>query len=405
MFSKACPSGASLGDPVDAERFTDLLYEIGRDLLERKRYEEAVKWLERAHHLLIEQNVEKLSCDAEDLKLSVTSSLVKALLGLQKEDARSKASDLIDLLQTEVGDKLVVLLLRLELLSVNREFDPTGYHDYLCRIVATVHLTDANTKTILHHVHKLKSRNSALACKALDQVFLRLLDTDKEKWIEKVFITRIWTSTALSNSAHAVDSLREFLDILTASRAKHLNLTASATHAAHLLLWKQIEVTFDQQQYDVAGSWCQLALHAVFGSSGWLNIAKIERKLLLCALRRHDLSSAREYHSHMSDACKGAPMTKYLMYKLALRSKDEELGKYMENPGSRYVYQLLTGPATDCLDAVCNASSKDATILFACVLEAQHAGNKRQAATALQRVSEKYDYGTPRGVHLPALLR
>lgn len=331
MFSKACPSGASLVDPVDAERFTDLLYEMGHDLLERKRYEEAVKWLERAHKLLMEQNVEKLSCDAEELKLSVTSSLVKALLGLQKEDARSKASDVIDLLQTEVGDKLVVLLLRLELLSVNREFDPTDYHDYLCRIIATVHLTDANTKTILHHIHKLKSGNSALACKALDQVCLRLLDTDKEIWIEKVFITRIWTSTALSNSALAVDSLKEFLNNFTTSLAKRLTLTASATHAAHLLLWKQIEVTYDQQQYDVAGSWCQLALHPVFGSSGWLNIAKIERKLLLCALRRHDLSSAREVHSHMSDACKGAPMTKYLMYKLALRSEDEELGQYMEN--------------------------------------------------------------------------
>ena len=67
--------------------------------------------------------------------------------------------------------------------------------------------------------------------------------------------------------------------------------------------------------------------------------------------------------------------------------------------------QLLTTVATDCLDSVCSGSSKDATILYACVLEAQQAGNQRQAATALQRVSEKYDYKTPRGVHLPALLR
>ena len=336
MFSKACLSGAILADPVDAERFTDLLYEMGHDLLGRKRYEEAAKWLERAHHILTEQNVERLSADAEDLKLSVASSLVKALLGLQKEDARTKASDLIDLLQTEVGDKLVVLLLRLELLSGNHEFDPTDYHDYLRRMISTVHLTDSNTKTILHHIYKLKSESSELACKALDQVFVRLLDTDMETWIEKVFITRVWTSTSLLNSADAVSSLREFLELANTDRAKPLTLSAPATHAAHLLLWKQIEVTFNQQQYDVAGSWCQLALRPVFGSSGWLNIAKIERKLLLCALRRHDLSSARELYSHMSDGSKSAPMTKYLMYKLALRSEDEDLGKRPRHRSSRH---------------------------------------------------------------------
>ena len=336
MFSKACLSRASPVDPVDAERSTDLLYEMGHDLLERKRYEDAVKWLERAHNILTQPNEEKLSCDAEDLKLGVTSSLVKALLGLQTEDSRAKASDLTDLLQTETGDKLVVLLLRLELLSANQEFDATDYYDYLRRIISTVHLTDSNTKTILHHVHKLKSGNPALACKALDQVCARLLDTDLEKWIEKVFITRIWASTALSDSTSAVCSLREFLEMVTTSQAKPLILTATASHAAHLLLWKQTEAMFDQQQYDVAGSWCRLALHPVFGSSGWLNIAKIERKLLLCALRRHDLSSARELYSQMSEAGKGAPMTKYLIYKLALRSEDEDLGMHIGNTSPWY---------------------------------------------------------------------
>lgn len=404
MFSKTCLSRASQVAPVEAERFTDLLYEIGHDLLEKKHYKDAAKWLERAYHLLMDGNVEKLSSDTEDLKLSVTSSLVKALLGLQEEEARAKASDLIDLLQTEFRDKLLVLLLRLELFSVDQDFDPTDYHECLRRIISTIHLTDSNTKLILHHVYKLKSRDSALACTALDQLCVRLLDTDKEVWVEKVFIARIWTSTASPNPTDAVRFLGEYLEMITSNRAKTLTLTASATHAAHILLWKQIEVTFSQQQYDVATSWCQLALHSIFGSSGWLNIAKIERKMLLCALRRHDLSSAREISSHMSDASKGAPMTKYLIYKLALRSEDESLGKHMETPRFQ-TSGSLTGPATDCLDEVCNESSKDATILYACVLEAQQAGNKRQAATALQRVSEKYDYGTPRGVHLPALLR
>ena len=54
---------------------------------------------------------------------------------------------------------------------------------------------------------------------------------------------------------------------------------------------------------------------------------------------------------------------------------------------------------------VCQHSTKDDTLLYACVLEAQQAGDKRQAVIALQKVLEKYGYGTPAGVHLPALLR
>lgn len=54
---------------------------------------------------------------------------------------------------------------------------------------------------------------------------------------------------------------------------------------------------------------------------------------------------------------------------------------------------------------MCRKSSKDATLLYACVLEAQSAGDKRQTIIALQKVLNKYDYNAPPGVHLPALLR
>lgn len=330
MFSKACISEASQVDPVDAERITDLLYEMGHDLLEKRQYDEAAKWLERAYDVLIRQDVEKLSHNAEDLRISVTHGLVKALLCLQREDARLKAWNLIDLLEHEVGDKLVIFLLKLELISTNPEFEAADYYDVLRRIIQAVHLTSLNLNTIMQHVHKLRSRDSNLACKALDQLLCeRLLDTDKGNWIEKAVITRIWTSTTSSNSTDTLCSLRVFLTMLTANRPKSLTLTASATHAAQILLWKRIEVTCGQQQYDIAESWCRLALHPVFGRSGWLNVAKIERKLILCALGRRDLTSARELCLQMSEASRTAPMTKYLMYKVAVRSGDEDLGKYM----------------------------------------------------------------------------
>ncbi|KAL2036383.1 hypothetical protein N7G274_010904 [Stereocaulon virgatum] len=75
----------------------------------------------------------------------------------------------------------------------------------------------------------------------------------------------------------------------------------------------------------------------------------------------------------MSTSNKKDPSTQYLLYKVALRSRDPDL-------------------ATECLDTICNASDKDATLLYACVLEAQQVGDQSQMVTSLQRVLQKYDY-------------
>lgn len=47
---------------------------------------------------------------------------------------------------------------------------------------------------------------------------------------------------------------------------------------------------------------------------------------MLCALGRQETSSAREVYFQMSDMGRAAPLTKYLMYKVALRSGDTDSG-------------------------------------------------------------------------------
>jgi hypothetical protein len=66
---------------------------------------------------------------------------------------------------------------------------------------------------------------------------------------------------------------------------------------------------------------------------------------------------------------------------------------------------VLIYTASDCLDVVCRQSAKDATLLYACVIEAQSVGDKRQAIAALEKVLDKYNYSAPTGIQLPALLR
>lgn len=88
----------------------------------------------------------------------------------------------------------------------------------------------------------------------------------------------------------------------------------------------------------------------------------------------------------MSKAAKNEPLTQYLMFKVALRGNDPEL-------------------AAESLEKVYASSAKDATLLYACAMDAQQVGNKEQALAALLLVLRKHDYSVPDGVHLPALLR
>jgi len=119
-------------------------------------------------------------------------------------------------------------------------------------------------------------------------------------------------------------------------------------------------------------------------------ILTFSRKLLLCALARQDYSSARDTFGAMSDATKNEPMTRFLMYKVAIRSEDAEF-------------------AADCLQVIAS-SPKDPTLLYACVLDAQQVGNRPLALATLQLVVEKQGAFESHGaasstLHLPSLLR
>lgn len=58
-----------------AESLADLLYEIGKGALEKRNYEAASRWLERAYDVLGEQDLEMLSPEVGELRLSTMQSI------------------------------------------------------------------------------------------------------------------------------------------------------------------------------------------------------------------------------------------------------------------------------------------------------------------------------------------
>lgn len=214
MFNKSIAS-KHFFDAGTAESLADVLYEIGKDHQGRKQYTMAVKWLDRALSVLVEQELDRLSMDASELRLSIMASLIKSLLGLQDPESTDKARSLVELLENELGEKLVVLLLRLELISTpsNEIFDSIAYCTVLKRMTRTMVLTESNFKLIMHHIRKLADKNSGLACTSLDELLkLRILPDRKPEWAEKVIITRLWAAT---NHDEASDALKVFGELLS----------------------------------------------------------------------------------------------------------------------------------------------------------------------------------------------
>jgi hypothetical protein len=385
MFHKAGLADRQL-DPSTTESLADLLFEIGKDLHIKKQYEQAVKWLERAFEVIERQDPDKLSIDASELRTSILQCSVHALFGIQQEDAFEQARNIVSMLESEVGDKLVVLLLKLELLSVSNEtFDSSAYAMVLKRIIRTAVISDSNVTLVMHHIRKLNDKSPSIACQVLDDFLQsRILAEGSQQCIESLLVNRIWMSTSQRDGQDVIASVEGILETIAANIAN--TITAPTAHACQMLLWKRIEANSSLGQHGAAEMWCHLALHRVFENTGEMNKAKITRKLLLCALGQQSMSSARDVFSSMSEATKEDPMTRFLMYKIAIRCDEVEL-------------------ASECLTKVYNASSTDATLLYACVMDAYEVRASEISVAALQLVLEKYDHNIPSTIHLPALLR
>lgn len=226
-------------DPSTAESIADLYYEIGRDQISRCQPAEATKWLARAQEVLSSQGLENLSSDASELEVSVMHSMTKALISLGGQEHIAKAWNILGELEIGHGDRLAVLLLRLDLYSLDPVYPAQDYCDVLQKIVRTVHLTDSNVKTALHHIHKLHTRNARMAHMVLVTLAIdRLVGVEEHRWLEKTLITLVWNCTTSAELTDTLGLLSDFLETLHGKIGTAIS--PSATHAAQIVRFDNV---------------------------------------------------------------------------------------------------------------------------------------------------------------------
>ncbi|KAK4242198.1 meiosis protein SPO22/ZIP4 like-domain-containing protein [Achaetomium macrosporum] len=356
--------------PEYAERLADVLYEIGKSLSARSDFTIAIKWFERANAIINAQELEQLSREGLELRLAILQAMVTALLGTGTPEGLEKAKNYVEFIEAEAGNKFVVSLLKLELLQKTpaEVFDSEAYADVLRHIIRNFSFSESGFKVIMHHIRKLHDKSPGAGCAVLDDFIVVLNGAEKDRWIEKAVVMRMWMITNQRDSLETINAAKNVLGYLTSP------LSAEAAVAAQALLWKKLESNYNQGQYDLAESWCQLSLNSIFRNCGPGNISKLE-----------SLDSAASIIHKMSPQSRKEPMTAYLVFKVAVRIEDRAL-------------------AAECLENVAQAADH-VDYLGACIAESQKAGDIMCAIDALRKLHEKYEYNEPNPIHLPALFR
>ncbi|KAI8294264.1 Transcriptional regulator [Colletotrichum sp. SAR11_240] len=386
MYDKGQPTIQTL-DPSSAELLTEVLFEIGKDFSKKGDFKMAVKWLERAYDIINSQELDRLPRDALELRLSVCQAHIHALLGMNTSEASQKAHDLVSYVEQEIGEQPVVLLLRLELLqkAPAEVFDVEAYADILKLMVQRFNFSEAHFKLLVHHARKLHDKSPSMALRMVNGMLKsNIVSSGQDGWVERLVLLRLWMEESQRDSELGIDELMNVL------RGVEANLTqpfgASAAVAALTIMWKKIEVNYNQGHFQLAEGWCRIALQSIFENGGPANRSRLCRKLILCALNRNNTEGARQIFHEMPGSARNETMTRYLMYKVALQSEDHDL-------------------AADCLERIGAGAAQDPNFLYACVLEAQRARDKISAGQAMKQLLERHEFNEDSPIHLPALLR
>ena len=384
MYSKIA-KGTDGVEPLVRESLADMLFEIGHHQCQQGSYDGALFWLERAYDELSVVDIGLMSSDAGDLKLSVMHDLVRTLMHQAENESQIRSWNMIGDMETQFRGNLVVSLLKLDYLGSLAEPPAEDYSSVLHGIAQSVQLSDANIKTLLHHVHNLRYWDPSQAHSILSSfIYTRLLNVEEPDWLEKTLITAVWNAITSGVIENPIEILTTLFDEIIAGTPK--SLRPDAIHAIQVLIWKAIEDCMGHSKHEEAGNWCLLALHKVLLDSGARNVGRIQRKLMQCCLAQRDVSRAHEAFSRMSEQVQNEPSSQFLLYKIALQRQDSALAQHS-------------------LQSINRLSKGRDTFLYACVLEAQKVGDQAQSIITLQELLKRPGVGRCDGSSLPAILR
>ncbi|KAI5369758.1 putative meiosis specific protein Spo22/ZIP4/TEX11 [Septoria linicola] len=368
----------------------DLFYEFARELTKAQASTQAMKWYDRAL-AAFGGSVEQVHPENAELLSSIAVAYVEELLKSGKDTDLMRSKEVVLQLEKShvLGNRVALPVLKLRVLANIQDVDPEEIRQALVHVIKHTVLTEDNFKMILQTARKAnetapETTLSALRMLILQRILPEATNLHSEaghiyEWLEKATITYAMyvTTHMVTTGTDYVSDLTSLFDAIEKIGAALFS--AKATHAAQTLLWRATNGPNDA----AARICCRLLRHPLFENSGYVNKARIGRKIMRSALDSGEFHVAREAFLAMPDSVQNEPATRYLTFQLALRQDDNLL-------------------ATESLRVLVSCSNTDATYLYACVLDAQQLpGSRHMAVLSLRAILAC----RPPGLQLGSLLR
>lgn len=213
-----------------AEKVVDSIYHVGKGLLCKQDFPISHKWLQRAWELINKHPLQQMSRAAVELRIAVLQALVTALMAIQSEESIDQANNLLNYAESEIGDRTVILLLRLEMLSKlpAETFDGEGYGSLISRMIKSSRHSESNFKLLVHHIDLLHVKCPGLGCSLLDELLSMLVLETRKDWIDKVVIKRVVMATSQRDFEGTVEDTKRSFSIIRDSISPEASFAAQA---------------------------------------------------------------------------------------------------------------------------------------------------------------------------------
>ncbi|RGP64107.1 transcription factor [Fusarium longipes] len=228
-------------DSMSSERLADTFHCIGSELASKEDHDMALKWLQRALNLINAPGPERLSTEGLDLRISIYHELIQALLATNSEENLKEADNLASLVESEIGDKPIVLHWKLEIIqrSPGELSDTNACASILRRMIRSLPLSDLGLGFLLHSIGELRTRGPRLAIGLMEDLIIKkLIPCGNMDWMGKAIVRRVWMGTMEADTSVGVEDLVRLLDQLTKEVGQcNVETSTAALSASHFLLY------------------------------------------------------------------------------------------------------------------------------------------------------------------------
>lgn len=159
----------------------------------------------------------------------MSQALIRAYLKLDTTEGFKKAENHVCYVESELGDKLVVLLLRLELLlsSPAEVFDSNAYAGILRRMIRSTEVSESSLNLMIHHIRKLNDKSPSLASSVLGEfITLGVLPTQQDTWVERAIVLYTQIATTHRDTHETIQELGTIFDNIEANLKNSLSAAA-----------------------------------------------------------------------------------------------------------------------------------------------------------------------------------